>query len=975
MKHLRAIRICAMLCIWSAAGDAALDPVCWFADSMVLQRNTDVPVWGWAPVGEGVRVTFNGQVDTCTATTVNGVSGEGMWRVVLDSMDAGGPYEMHISTNTDMVTLTGILVGDVWICAGQSNMEIPCGSEMPDARYADIRHFTVYHAPSDNLVYDIPVDSGLNPSPCHANDRWYSASASTLKRFSKVGFIFGRDIHIDQKVPVGLIDVSYGGTSINAWHAQGDLYEAHTKWVDSSCQFAGGRDLFRGHIYPMVGLAIRGVLWWQGEADACGYPVQDYARLFHNMIQDWRSRWGYSFPFLYVQLQGIDSLNYALCDIEGIRDAQFQTLVMNNTAMAVIADTCHGLHPGSDTDPPQQRDAVAHRLSLAARKLAYDENIEYSGPVFARAAFDGSQARVFFTHTGSGLRAKYNGMLSNADSAAAPFEVAGPDMAFMPADARIEGRTVVVSGNALDSVAFIRYGWAKMPDADMLSLLNEEGLAASPFQAPFGSSPYFYTGYADSSLYPVDSSDPPPPDTVVIHRGRGKRVLLSWNPVHDSESLVTHYNLYRNGLAHGQVYTTVFSDTSLNYETSYTYRVAAVNLNGIEGAKSTPTQLTTGADTLAPRILSVSADSDSSHVRIRFDEKLDPVSAVDTSNFSFGYSPCSITNAALNAESTGVILTVNAECCIGNSCMLTVAGVGDRAQPPNTITSQRELWGEKDSLFAAFAFGRNAYSVTSPNGAIDYIKVTHNQSGAYSSARGYGYTEPALHESLCVNRGRIGCEIYDQHITPAQGAQAIFRIDLAAGRYRFVAVCGDAKKINSTTLQVCDTASSDTLTLIEGITTAPGEYAVAAWDDKLVPACKEASFIRTGASPTFTVTGDHIFVIQSSNGEGGALNLLELYKYGEQPIGARGPYVRSRLHRGREPMLHTSTGPNRTLRIRVNTKMPYTVDVVSIKGRIIAHYTGTSPDTRILSEKPAGGIYCVRMKTAHHRIMHRIVLR
>lgn len=477
-----------------------------FTDNAVLQQGMPIPVWGTAAIGEKVTVKFAGQKVSTTAT-------DGSWNVRLQSMKADpNPASMTISGATNAVTLTNLLVGEVWICSGQSNMERQLGprsgqqplvnweAEAASANHPLLRHFLVKQTISTNPLSEV-------------SGSWQLCTPQTVTNFTAVGYYFGRDLQKDLKVPVGLLHVSWGGTPAETWTRweametnpvlqpilqrysndistyparlakyQADeprLKEEYTNAVAKSLAEAKPKPrppvpprdplktqnsparLFNGMLYPVIPYAMRGVIWYQGESN--NGRAKEYRDLFPAMIADWRGLWGEgSFPFLFVQIAPYKGQS------PEIREAQFLTLARStNTAMAVITD-----HGDANDIHPVEKEPVGQRLELAARALAYGEGIEYSGPLFQKADFQGTNAIISFTHLGKGLVAK--------DGDLRGFEIAAADGNFMPATALIKGSNVVVAAPGVTAPTAVRYGWTNVPD---VNLFNSEGLPASPFRS------------------------------------------------------------------------------------------------------------------------------------------------------------------------------------------------------------------------------------------------------------------------------------------------------------------------------------------------------------------------------------------------------------------------------------------------------------------------------------------------------------
>jgi sialate O-acetylesterase len=468
------------------------------ADHMVVQRGLPVHVWGMAAPGEAVTVTFRGDTRSTNADEL------GRWSIYLPVGEAGGPYSVVVKA-ANTITLNDVMVGDVWIASGQSNMEFPMTGlknadvEIAAAKHPEIRIFLVDHRPADY------------PQPDVAGKTWAACTPESVARTAAVAYYFAREIAAKQHVTVGLIESFWGGTTAESWTSLRSLsadaslmpvFAARNKMVEEQAatvlrrqqedrefqkavaqaqaegkpapwpqwhaDFAGWAPaaLYNGMIAPLTPFAIRGVIWYQGESNAGPERAPLYAHLFQTMIHDWRSSWDEGdFPFLFVQLANWKTEPDARWP--EVRDAQRQTLALKNTGMAVIIDVGDpdDLHPKDKLD-------VGLRLSLAARAIAYGEKIEWSGPLYKQLTSEEHALRVWFDHA-EGMTARGGELVG--------FEVAGADGKYSPAQARIEGTSVVVSSAAVSAPVSVRYAWA---DAPTCNLYNREGLPASPFQAP-----------------------------------------------------------------------------------------------------------------------------------------------------------------------------------------------------------------------------------------------------------------------------------------------------------------------------------------------------------------------------------------------------------------------------------------------------------------------------------------------------------
>jgi sialate O-acetylesterase len=463
---------------------------------MVLQRDRPIHVWGWAAPGETISVALHGVSRDTAGDNL------GNWSVFLPPEAAGGPYQLTV-TGSNRIVLEDVLIGDVWFASGQSNMEMPLkgfpGAPLKDSAeeiaHAGHTEMRLLHIP--NKAADFPLrDSAAS---------WTVCSPGTAATFSAAAYFFGRELAAREHVPIGLIDATWGGTVAEAWmslegiaadaglmpvfaarahmmkaQAGAEAILAQERREDLAARQAGRTPpqhawrpdpaswapaaLFNGMVAPVVDYGIKGVIWYQGESNSRQGFAPMYGKVFPALIADWRGQWHEGdFPFLFVQISSFGS-----GADEGwatIREAQRRSLSVANTAMAVTIDI-----GDRDNVHPADKQTVGARLALAARALAYGENVEYSGPLFRQAAPEGEGVRVWFDHTAGGLVAKGDALQG--------FEIAGEDRRFVSGAARIEGKTVVVGGAGVREAKYVRYGWANAPT---VNLYNSEGLPASPF--------------------------------------------------------------------------------------------------------------------------------------------------------------------------------------------------------------------------------------------------------------------------------------------------------------------------------------------------------------------------------------------------------------------------------------------------------------------------------------------------------------
>jgi sialate O-acetylesterase len=445
--------VLACLCGRSAAD---VKPNALISENMVLQQGVSVPLWGAADDGEDVKVAFQDQEVKTTAK-------DGKWMVRLEKLKAGGPFPMTIA-GKNRIELKNVLVGEVWVCSGQSNMEWKINqSAEPEkvkaaSRNPKIRLFTVQRNPKPQPQTDIPVVAK------DGKGIWLECGPDAIDTFSAVAYHFGRSLQPALDVPVGLIHTSFGGTAAQRWTRKEILEQTE------GLKGLTGSDLYNGMIAPLIPYAIKGVIWYQGEANTS--RAYQYRTLFPAMIKNWRDDWKQGdFPFLFVQLAPYGNKNNKL-DTESIfyaelREAQLLTSQkVPSTAMAVITDVGHE----TNIHPPQKA-PVGERLALAAQAIAYGRKLVYSGPVYDSMKIEDGKAILSFKHVGGGLVAKGSELLG--------FTICGEDRKFVKAQAEIREDKVIVWSPDVPRPVAVRYGWANYA---VVNLFNKDGLPATPFR-------------------------------------------------------------------------------------------------------------------------------------------------------------------------------------------------------------------------------------------------------------------------------------------------------------------------------------------------------------------------------------------------------------------------------------------------------------------------------------------------------------
>jgi sialate O-acetylesterase len=445
-----------------------------FGNNMVLQRNMRAPIWGTADAGETVSITIGPRKVVVRADAT------GAWQAKIGPFPAGGPHTITVAGATSTATLTNVMVGEVWVASGQSNMEWPLTAsrnaeyEIKNSAQPRIRLFSLAKA-----VKSEPT-RGMEGA-------WAECGPETVARFSAVAYFFGRALHRRLQIPIGLIQTAWGGTPAESWTARKWL-ESHedltpmlnripppgqTTKADDPSKPAWDAwtptGLYNGMIAPIVPYGIAGAIWYQGESNA-GRAYQ-YRTLFPAMIRCWREAWGQGdFPFIWVQLANFMKRQPEPAESSWaeLREAQSMTLSLPNTGQALAID----IGEADDIHPRNKQD-VGIRLCLNAQRIWYgDKDTVASGPTFKSMAVNGSKAVLTFTNIGGGLLARDGLPLSG-------FAVAGSDRKFRWAQAQIVGSTVVVTSPDVENPIAVRYAWADNPNC---TLYNAAGLPAGPFR-------------------------------------------------------------------------------------------------------------------------------------------------------------------------------------------------------------------------------------------------------------------------------------------------------------------------------------------------------------------------------------------------------------------------------------------------------------------------------------------------------------
>lgn len=410
------------------------------ASHMVLQQNAPIRVWGTADAGEAVKVTLG---DDTASTKANK---KGNWIVELKPLKADGKSHEITIQGKNKITLNDVLIGEVWIGSGQSNMEWQLKNThgakkvIAAANHPQIRLFHVPKTQTRTPATDVKA-------------AWKVCQPNSVPAFSAVLYFFGKRLHEELKVPVGLINSSWGGSPIEPWTIENGK--------------SGG--MYNGMIAPLTNVSVRGAIWYQGETNVIRKNGLAYTGKMKALISGWRKSFrNDDLAFHFVQIAPWAG-RYDAGQLPALWEAQVASLKIPNTGMAVttdLVDNIKDIHPRNKLD-------VGNRLALWALAKNYDrKNLVYSGPLYKSMKVEGNKIRVNFAHAADGLKSRDGKPLSE-------FKIAGADGKFVDATATIDGKTIVVSAESVSSPKQVQFGWHKLANPN---LVNSAGLPASPFQ-------------------------------------------------------------------------------------------------------------------------------------------------------------------------------------------------------------------------------------------------------------------------------------------------------------------------------------------------------------------------------------------------------------------------------------------------------------------------------------------------------------
>lgn len=431
------------------------------SDHMVLQQNSNATIWGWT-TSTTETITLTGSWNNVKIITK---AEQGFWSVEIPTPNAGGPYSLSIQGHEN-ITLTNIMIGEVWICSGQSNMEwnakkgfLNAKEEVKIANYPDIRFF------------QIPKHKSLNPQD-NTLGYWTSCTPETMENISAVGYFFGRKLHKDLSVPIGLISSNWGGTSVEVWipkeliEKNDNLKSASEKLTKRPWWPEKPGVVYNSMIHPITKFKIAGTIWYQGESNR--ENAFSYYKSFPLLIESWRKEFQKDFPFYFVQIAPYKYDSKTNLEAAIVRDAQLFTMKsVTKTGMVVTNDIgdLKNIHPANKQE-------VGRRLALWALAKTYGvKNIEFSGPIYRSMEINKNKIVLSFNHAENGLLKK--GKELNE------FHIAGEDQIFYSAKARIHNNKVVLSSSKVKKPVAVRFAFSNTAQPN---LFNKAGLPASAFR-------------------------------------------------------------------------------------------------------------------------------------------------------------------------------------------------------------------------------------------------------------------------------------------------------------------------------------------------------------------------------------------------------------------------------------------------------------------------------------------------------------
>lgn len=430
------------------------------ASNMVLQQKSEAVLWGWADPGEKIYITtsWNTKTDSVTGDR------DARWKIKVATPQAGGPYVITLK-GSNVITLDNILIGEVWVCSGQSNMEW--------SSYQNVQQIMdeMLNSANANLrLFHVPKSTSKFPQE-NIEGNWKTCESASLEGFSAVGYFFAKALQQKLNVPVGIINSSWGGTPAEVWAPEGlvtndpELLTAAGKQIVTAAWPVDPGYAYNSMIHPITNFPIAGAIWYQGEGNV--NTAATYTKLFSAMINSWREAWQKQFPFYFVEIAPFAYPNPNVGAL--LREAQAKTLTVPKTGMVVISDLVDNI---KDIHPKNKKD-VGLRLANYALAETYGQNVQaYKSPYFNRMEVIGSKANLYFDNAPAGFKTS-DGQSPNE------FYVAGADQVFVPASVKIENDRLVVSSAQVKTPVAVRFAFS---NEAMPNVFSKDGLPVAPFR-------------------------------------------------------------------------------------------------------------------------------------------------------------------------------------------------------------------------------------------------------------------------------------------------------------------------------------------------------------------------------------------------------------------------------------------------------------------------------------------------------------
>jgi len=432
------------------------------SSNMILQQTSQAALWGWADPSERFTITCSWKTTADSVTAFN----SGKWKAKITTPAAGGPYTITIKGRSNSIVLENILIGEVWVCSGQSNMEMnntkQIQDELPNSKNDNIRFFTVAKKTST-----YPQD--------HADGQWVSCNEETLRRFSAAGYFFGKKLNTDLNVPIGLIQSAWSGTPVELWEptevidSDPVMKEAATKIKDVTYRPNKPGLIYNAMIYPISNYTIAGIIWYQGEGNTP--RAYAYEKMFTGMIGAWRKQFEQDFPFYYVQIAPYASYETPY-EAALLMEQQTRSLSYPKTGMVVITDLVDNIK----SQHPLNKSDVGLRLANIALAETYKKNIPapaYLNPKYKSMEVSKGKINLYFDNAPNGFMIKGN------EKQPTEFLIAGSDQNFLTADVEIKRDRIVVSNKQIPNPVAVRFSFSNI---SMSNVFNKEGLPIIPFR-------------------------------------------------------------------------------------------------------------------------------------------------------------------------------------------------------------------------------------------------------------------------------------------------------------------------------------------------------------------------------------------------------------------------------------------------------------------------------------------------------------